>query len=34
MVPADLPQPGLLVTVTGLLELVGAVGLLIPASRK
>jgi uncharacterized membrane protein len=30
MVPAQLPQPGLLVTVTGVLELVGAVGLLIP----
>jgi uncharacterized membrane protein len=32
MVPAQLPQPGLLVTVTGGLELVGAVGLLIPAT--
>jgi uncharacterized membrane protein len=32
MVPAQLPQPGLLVTVTGALELVGAVGLLIPAT--
>ena len=32
MVPAQLPQPGLLVTVTGVLELVGAVGLLIPAT--
>jgi uncharacterized membrane protein len=32
MVPAQLPQPGLLVTVTGLFELVGAVGLLIPAA--
>jgi len=30
MVPARLPRPGLLVTVTGALELVGAVGLLIP----
>ena len=30
--PAQLPQPGLLVTVTGVLELVGAVGLLIPAT--
>jgi uncharacterized membrane protein len=32
MVPAQLPQPGLLVTVTGVLELVGVVGLLIPAT--
>jgi uncharacterized membrane protein len=32
MVPAQLPQPGLLVTVTGALELVGVVGLLIPAT--
>jgi uncharacterized membrane protein len=32
MVPAQLPQPGLLVSVTGVLELVGAVGLLIPAT--
>ena len=32
MVPAQLPQPGLLVTVTGVLELIGAVGLLIPAT--
>jgi uncharacterized membrane protein len=32
MVPAQLPQPGLLVTVTGVFELVGAVGLLIPAT--
>jgi uncharacterized membrane protein len=32
MVPAQLPQPGLLVTVTGVLELTGAVGLLIPAT--
>jgi uncharacterized membrane protein len=32
MVPAQLPQPGLLVTVTGALELVGVIGLLIPAT--
>jgi uncharacterized membrane protein len=32
MVPAQLPQPGLLVTVTGVLELIGAAGLLIPAT--
>jgi uncharacterized membrane protein len=32
MVPAQLPQPGLLVTVTGVLELVGAIGLLVPAT--
>jgi uncharacterized membrane protein len=32
MVPAHLPQPGLLVSVTGVLELVGALGLLIPAT--
>jgi uncharacterized membrane protein len=32
MVPAQLPQPALLVTVTGVLELVGAVGLLIPTT--
>ena len=30
MVPPALPNPGLLVTVTGLLELAGAVGLLLP----
>lgn len=30
MVPPALPQPGLLVTITGLLELAGAVGLLLP----
>jgi len=29
MVPARFPRPGLLVTVTGLLELAGAVGLLV-----
>lgn len=30
MVPAGLPAPALLVTATGLLELLGAVGLLVP----
>ena len=30
MVPPALPNPGLLVTITGLLELAGAVGLLRP----
>ena len=30
MVPARLPQPGLLVTATGILELLGAMGLLVP----
>jgi uncharacterized membrane protein len=30
MVPANLPAPSLLVTTTGVLELVGAVGLLVP----
>ena len=30
MVPPSLPAPGLLVTVTGVLELVGGVGLLVP----
>ncbi|MGW3807468.1 DoxX family protein [Micromonospora sp. NPDC005113] len=34
MVPPGLPRPGLLVTVTGVLELVGAVGLLIPATAR
>ncbi|MBO4206915.1 DoxX family protein [Micromonospora echinofusca] len=34
MVPPRLPRPGLLVTVTGVLELVGAVGLLLPATAR
>ena len=34
MVPPRLPRPELLVTVTGVLELVGAVGLLIPATAS
>lgn len=33
IVPPRLPNPGLLVTVTGVLELVGAAGLLVPATR-
>ena len=33
IVPPRLPAPGLLVTVTGVLELLGAVGLLIPVTR-
>ncbi|WP_432956720.1 DoxX family protein [Micromonospora haikouensis] len=32
MVPPRLPRPGLLVTVTGVLELAGAVALLVPAT--
>ncbi|MFC4020626.1 DoxX family protein [Micromonospora sp. GCM10011542] len=32
MVPPGLPRPDLLVTVTGVLEIVGAVGLLVPAT--
>ncbi|MGX4656654.1 DoxX family protein [Micromonospora sp. SCSIO 07396] len=34
MVPPRLPRPGTLVTVTGVLELAGAVGLLIPATAR
>jgi uncharacterized membrane protein len=33
IVPPRLPSPGLLVTVTGVLELIGAAGLLFPPSR-
>jgi uncharacterized membrane protein len=33
IVPPRLPAPGLLVTITGVLELVGAVGLLYPPTR-
>ncbi|RAV02940.1 hypothetical protein DQP56_04010 [Mycolicibacter senuensis] len=33
IVPPALPAPGLLVSVTGVLELAGAVGLLIPVTR-
>jgi uncharacterized membrane protein len=33
IVPPRLPTPALLVTITGVLELIGAIGLLIPATR-
>jgi uncharacterized membrane protein len=33
IVPPQLPAPGLLVTITGVLEFLGAVGLLVPATR-
>jgi uncharacterized membrane protein len=33
IVPPQLPAPGLLVSVTGVLELLGVVGLLVPATR-
>ncbi len=33
IVPPRLPAPGYLVTITGLLELLGAVGLLVPQTR-
>ncbi|MEV0173194.1 DoxX family membrane protein [Streptomyces sp. NPDC050803] len=34
MVPPTLPRPGLLVTLTGILEIAGAIGLLIPATAR
>ncbi|GIF64714.1 hypothetical protein Ais01nite_27490 [Asanoa ishikariensis] len=34
MVPPRLPRPDLLVTATGVLELAGAIGLLIPATAR
>ncbi|RZT82626.1 putative membrane protein [Micromonospora violae] len=34
MVPPRLPRPDLLVTLTGVLELVGAIGLLVPATAR
>ena len=34
MVPPRFPRPELLVTVTGVLEILGAIGLLIPATAK
>ncbi|MEV4118179.1 DoxX family membrane protein [Micromonospora sp. NPDC049645] len=34
MVPPRPPRPGLLVTVTGALELIGAIGLLVPATAR
>jgi uncharacterized membrane protein len=33
MVPASLPAPALLVTATGVLELLGAIGLLVPQAQ-
>jgi uncharacterized membrane protein len=33
IVPLRLPAPALLVTITGVLELLGAAGLLVPATR-
>lgn len=33
MVPATLPSPGLLVSATGVLELLGAIGLLVPQTQ-
>ncbi|MDR3654107.1 MAG: hypothetical protein P4L48_00090 [Mycobacterium sp.] len=33
IVPPRLPAPGVLVTITGLLELLGAVGLVLPVTR-
>jgi uncharacterized membrane protein len=34
MVPSVFPRPELLVSVTGFLEVLGAVGLLVPATRS
>ncbi|MFG2053628.1 DoxX family membrane protein [Micromonospora sp. NPDC048930] len=34
MVPPGLPRPDVLVTLTGVLELVGALGLLVPATAR
>jgi len=34
MVPAVFPRPDLLVTVSGILEIIGAVGLLIPSTAR
>jgi uncharacterized membrane protein len=34
MVPRGFPRPGLLITATGLLELAGAIGLLVPALAR
>lgn len=34
MVPSVFPRPGLLVSVTGVLEILGAIGLLVPATRS
>jgi uncharacterized membrane protein len=34
MVPPGLPRPGLLVSITGVLELLGAIGLLVPMTTR
>jgi uncharacterized membrane protein len=34
MVPPTLPNPGLIVTITGILEIAGAIGLLIPITSS
>ncbi|TBL80735.1 DoxX family protein [Paenibacillus thalictri] len=34
MVPPSLPRPDLIVTLTGLLEIAGAIGLLLPATSR
>jgi uncharacterized membrane protein len=34
MVPAVLPRPDLLITVTGILEILGAVGLILPTTAR
>lgn len=34
MVPSVFPRPDLMVTVTGVLEVLGAIGLLVPATRS
>ncbi|MGY0490435.1 DoxX family protein [Streptomyces sp. WG-D5] len=34
MVPPALPRPDLLVTLTGILELAGAIGVLVPATQR
>ena len=34
MVPAALPAPGILVTITGLFEIAGAIGLLLPHTAR
>ena len=34
MVPPSIPNPGLMVTITGLCEIFGAIGLLVPRTRR
>lgn len=34
MVPPSVPNPGLMVTITGICEVLGAVGLLVPRTRR